>query len=67
MSGAIFQRIARNLLASPDIIGVTAGATACAVLTIVVLNGTATQVTWGALVGSTVTSIAIHLLSYKQR
>lgn len=66
MSGAIFQRIARNPLASPDIIGVTAGATACAVLTIVVLNGTATQVTWGALVGSTVTSIAIYLLSYRQ-
>ena len=66
MSGAIFQGIARNPLASPDIIGVTAGATACAVLTIVVLNGTATQVTWGALAGSTLTSIAIHLLSYKR-
>ena len=66
ISGAIFQRIARNPLASPDIIGVTAGATACAVLTIVVLNGTAVQVTWGALLGSTATSIAIYLLSYKR-
>jgi iron complex transport system permease protein len=65
LSGAIFQRIARNPLASPDIIGVTAGAAACAVLTIVVLDGTASQVTIGALVGATVTSIAVYLLSYR--
>ena len=31
LSGAIFQTIARNPLASPDIIGVTAGASAAAV------------------------------------
>ena len=66
ISGAIFQRIARNPLASPDIVGVTAGATACAVLTIVVLDGTPSQVTWGALAGSTVTSVAIYLLSYRR-
>ena len=65
LSGAIFQRIARNPLASPDIIGVTSGAAACAVLTIVVLDGTANQVTIGALVGATVTSIAVYLLSYR--
>jgi iron complex transport system permease protein len=66
LSGAIFQRIARNPLASPDIIGVTAGAAACAVLTIVVFDGTANQVTLGALTGATVSSIAIYLLSYKR-
>ncbi len=49
LSGAIFQRIARNPLASPDIIGVNAGAAACAVLVIVVLRGSSAQVTWGAL------------------
>ncbi len=37
MSGAIFQRLARNPLASPDIIGVNAGAAAAAVFVIVVL------------------------------
>ena len=52
LSGAIFQRIARNPLASPDIIGVTAGAAACAVLTIVMFDGTANQVTLGALGGA---------------
>ncbi len=66
LSGAIFQRIARNPLASPDIIGVNAGAAASAVFVIVVLHGSATQVTFGALVGALVTSIAIYLLAYKR-
>ncbi|MGH9247788.1 MAG: FecCD family ABC transporter permease [Acidimicrobiales bacterium] len=66
LSGAIFQRIARNPLASPDIIGINAGAAAAAVFTIVVLGGTSTQVTFGALVGSTLTAVAIYALAYKR-
>jgi iron complex transport system permease protein len=66
LSGAIFQRIARNPLASPDIIGINAGAAACAVLVIVVLNGTSHQVTAGALGGALVTALAIYLLSYRR-
>lgn len=66
LSGAIFQRIARNPLASPDIIGINAGAAAAAVFTIVVLGGTSTQITLGALAGSTGTAIAIYLLAYKR-
>lgn len=66
VSGAIFQRLAHNPLASPDIIGVTAGAAACAVFVIVVLDGNGLDVTWGALVGSTLTSIAVYLLSYRR-
>jgi iron complex transport system permease protein len=66
VSGAIFQRIARNPLASPDIIGITAGAAACALLTIVALDGTPTQVTWGALAGSAATALAVYLLSYRR-
>ena len=38
ISGAIFQSLARNPLASPDIIGIDAGASAAAVFCIVVLN-----------------------------
>jgi iron complex transport system permease protein len=45
LAGAIFQRLARNPLASPDIIGVNAGAAASAVLVIVVLHGSSAQVT----------------------
>jgi iron complex transport system permease protein len=66
LSGAIFQRLARNPLASPDIIGVNAGAAAAAVFVIVVLNGTSTQVTFGALAGSTITAVAIYLLAHKR-
>ena len=38
LSGAIFQSLARNPLASPDIIGIDAGASAAAVFCIVVLE-----------------------------
>ena len=66
LSGAVFQRIARNPLASPDIIGVNAGAAAAAVFVIVILHGSSTQVTLGALGGATATALAIYLLAYKQ-
>ena len=66
LSGAIFQRLARNPLASPDIIGVNAGAAAAAVFVIVVVHGTSAQVTSGALAGSVLTAVAIYLLAYKR-
>jgi iron complex transport system permease protein len=66
LSGAIFQRLARNPLASPDIIGVNAGAAAAAVFVIVVVKGTSVQVTMGALAGSILTAVAIYLLAYKR-
>lgn len=65
-SGAIFQRIARNPLASPDIIGINAGAAAAAVFVIVVLGGTFTEVTVGALAGSVLTAAAIYVLAYRR-
>jgi iron complex transport system permease protein len=66
LAGAIFQRLARNPLASPDIIGVNAGAAAAAVFVIVVVHGTGVQVTAAALLGATLTSVAIYLLAYKR-
>lgn len=66
LSGAIFQRIARNPLASPDIIGVNAGAAAAAVFVIVVLGGTSTDVAAGALAGATVTALAVYLLAHRR-
>jgi len=39
LSGAVFQSLARNPLASPDVIGVTAGASAAAVTVIVLAGG----------------------------
>ncbi|MFT3855233.1 MAG: iron chelate uptake ABC transporter family permease subunit [Ilumatobacteraceae bacterium] len=65
-SGAIFQSLARNPLASPDIIGITAGASASAVFIIVVLNGTGMFVSVGALVGALITAALIYALAFKR-
>lgn len=66
LSGAVFQRLARNPLASPDIIGINAGAAVAAVFVIVVVHGTGTQTTLGALAGSIATAVAVYVLAYKR-
>jgi iron complex transport system permease protein len=66
LSGAIFQRLARNPLASPDIIGINAGATAAAVFVIVILHGSSHTVTFAALGGAVVTALAVYVLSYRR-
>ena len=66
LSGAVFQSLARNPLASPDVIGVNAGAAAAAVLVIVVVGGTASEIALGALAGALATAIAIYLLAYRR-
>ncbi|MGH9151543.1 MAG: FecCD family ABC transporter permease, partial [Acidimicrobiales bacterium] len=66
LSGAIFQSLARNALASPDVIGITAGAGAAAVAVIVWVGGDSTVVSLGALAGALVTAAAIYLLAYKR-
>ena len=66
VSGQIFQRMVRNPLASPDILGVSAGAAVAAVWCIVVLNATSTTVTGAALAGSITTVVLIYLLAIKQ-
>jgi iron complex transport system permease protein len=66
LSGSVFQLLARNPLASPDIIGITAGASASAVFMIVVVGASANAVSVGALVGSLTTALAIYLLAYKR-
>ena len=66
LSGAIFQSLARNPLASPDIIGISAGASASAVFVIVVMSGGAAMVTGGALLGAFVTAVVIYLVAYRR-
>lgn len=66
MSGAIFQSLVQNELASPDIIGITAGASTAAVLMIVVVGASATQLSLAALAGAGATALAIYLLSYRK-
>ncbi len=66
-SGAIFQSLARNPLASPDIIGVNAGAAAAAVSVIVLTSGvSSTTVALAALAGGTAATIAVYLLAYRK-
>lgn len=65
MSGAIFQSIARNPLASPDIIGVTYGASAFAVFAIVTLGLTGVAVSAFAIVGALLTAFIMYVLAWR--
>lgn len=66
LSGAVLQRLVRNPLASPDIVGISAGAAAAAVFTIVVVGAAGAAVTLGALCGATATAGALYVLAYRQ-
>lgn len=66
LGGALFQAVSRNPLGSPDILGLGQGATAGALVMIVLFSGSATEVTVGALVGGLVTGVSIYLLAWKQ-
>lgn len=72
VSGAIMQSIARNPLASPDIIGITWGASAAAV-TLIVLGGAglvgalaAVGLPIAALIGGLVAAIVIYGLAWRK-
>lgn len=63
ISGAIFQSLARNPLASPDIMGFNSGAAAGAVFVIVILGGSSAQVAFGAVAGGVVTALTVFVLA----
>ncbi|MEU9147783.1 iron chelate uptake ABC transporter family permease subunit [Streptomyces sp. NPDC048349] len=71
LAGAVFQAVTRNPLASPDLIGIAAGAGAGAVGAILIGGvtaagaGTFAAVPFGALAGSLLTAVAIYLLAYR--
>ncbi|WP_320776603.1 FecCD family ABC transporter permease [Streptomyces sp. CRN 30] len=66
LGGALFQAISRNPLGSPDVLGLGQGATAGALIMIVLFSGSAAQVTLGALVGGLVTGFGIYVLAWKR-
>jgi iron complex transport system permease protein len=66
LGGALFQSVSRNPLGSPEVLGLSQGATAGALVVIVLFSGGATAVTLGALVGGLATGLAIYLLAWKQ-
>ncbi|MBG6179616.1 iron complex transport system permease protein [Arthrobacter sp. CAN_A1] len=63
LAGTIFQTMLRNPLASPDIIGITYGASASAVAAIVLFGAAGVTVSLSALVGALAVAAAIYLLS----
>lgn len=74
LSGAITQAVARNPLASPDILGVTAGASAAAV-TVIVIGGSyggivgflaSVGLPIAALIGGLVTAALVYALAYRR-
>ncbi|MFC9362210.1 FecCD family ABC transporter permease [Rhodococcus sp. NPDC057014] len=72
LAGAITQSIARNALASPDILGITSGASAAAVALIVLGGGgsfvgllATLGIPLAALVGGLLTAAVIYLLAWR--
>jgi iron complex transport system permease protein len=65
IAGVTFQTMLRNPLASPDIIGINAGASAAAVFGIVLLGLDDAAVSFLALAGALLAAGAIYLLSHR--
>lgn len=68
VSGAILQGVIRNPLASPDIIGITSGASVAAVAFITYLSGEV-SIQWlpvAAMIGAGITSLVIYMLAWKK-
>lgn len=65
LSGAILQGIMRNSLASPNIIGVSSGASLAATICIVLLPSYENVTPIAAFFGALITTLFIYILSYK--
>lgn len=65
LSGSIFQTLLRNPLASPDIIGISSGASAAAVFCIIVLGWGGALLSAGAVVGALAAALAIYVLAWR--
>lgn len=63
MAGAIFQTMLRNPLASPDIIGISYGASASAVFAIVLLGASGLVLSGFAMIGALAVALAIYFIS----
>lgn len=66
MSGALFQTITRNPLASPDVIGITAGATTAVVGGVVLGIGAGLGTQTLGLVGGLLAALVIYLLAWQR-
>lgn len=65
VSGALFQSLAANPLASPDVIGFDSGAMTGALLVLLVLPAGRGGLAAGALLGGLATALLVYLLAYR--
>lgn len=65
LAGALMQALLDNPLASPDIIGITQGASVGAVTGLLVLGWGGLAVSGAALAGALAAAVAIHLLAWR--
>ncbi|WP_026923725.1 FecCD family ABC transporter permease [Glycomyces arizonensis] len=63
LAGAVFQTLTRNPLGSPDILGLTQGASVGALGAIVIAGASSTAVTGSAAAGALATGLGIYLLT----
>ncbi|WP_239455429.1 FecCD family ABC transporter permease [Nocardioides gilvus] len=63
VAGAVFQATLRNPLASPDVIGISAGASASAVVAIVAFGWSGSMVSLAAVVGALGCAVVIRLVA----
>ena len=65
VSGALFQTLLRNPLASPDIIGISGGASVAAAFSILVLGLSGAAVSLAAFAGALIVAAGIYLLAWR--
>lgn len=65
LSGAVLQNLLGNPLASPDVIGVSAGAGTAAVTAIVVFGAAGPSVALAALLGALLTAALMYVLAWR--
>jgi len=66
ISGAIFQAVARNPLAAPDILGVTYGSAVVAVFVITTVGASFALLYGGALAGALAMGALVYVLAYRR-
>ena len=65
VSGAIFQKLLANPLASPDFVGVSSGASFAAVAGIVLFDASSAAISGSALVGALVSAALVYVLALR--
>lgn len=66
VSGAMFQSLARNPLASPDVIGFSTGSYTGALIVIILIGGSYVEVAGGALLGGIATAMLVYVLAWRR-